>query len=195
MHIKKNNKGIAKTIKRTREHYHSEAAIIKAANIIIMRSIWDAMNLGTMKDLYEELEISRTTATSIIRGDMFAGKEWEHEKVAKKMKMNPDIFSGKRLLLIQGETILYIQENFEKLLAEQGVKNKVPYLYEKDELITEELLWGAILDSYEYKKDNDWNKGKQHLIHEIARQTKDEDFNDVQVWKFWNYMRRKYQKN
>lgn len=180
--------------------HYSKEAVIRAANMYILRKVVDTMLKENEKYYQEIFGVGKSTLNEIVAGTTSAGKNWEYKIIAQKMHMDEDVFSGKRLIYINGETISYIKDNFEKLVADINInvtekgfsEKKKKLLKEKDKVTSEYALWDCILNEREYKSGDIWNKAKTHILREVAKQTKEENFEDAQLWKFWNYIKKNY---
>lgn len=173
--------------------YYSKEAVIRAANMYILRKVVDTM-LKENEEYYKEIfGVSKSTLDNIADGDTWAGKDMMKKDFAEERHMDVRVFTGERLIHIDGETINYIKDNFEKLIDDKNSSRikKEKLLKEKDKVASEYALWECILNEREYKGDI-WNKAKTHILREVAKQTKEENFEDAQLWKFWNYIRKNY---
>lgn len=176
--------------------YDNERAVRRAANLIILRKVRDKM--GISREVFEkEMKIKKSSIDNIIAGDSYAGKAWfdKHAKeVAMKMKMDPDVFTGERLLYIGCDIMKVVKtqiksKDFSDRLNESELtedeKKKV------NNIIGDEFyLWKSILEDIIHDIEDIEHQSKMSILQDISRQVEEESFNDDQLWKFWNYFRK-----
>ena len=175
----------------------------RAANLIIIKHVARIMKVTNI--LYKELGITRQTVDNIISNVENSASRWDYKAVAEKMKLNPKVFTGDVLLKIEGENFKVLQQEYLK-----GVKNLInntkdekkrkeyKEILKKDKL-SESAIWNYYFDS-KSGGDSDLSiseiemfiETEKMLKADLTKQVHEEDFNDAQLWKFWNYMRKKY---
>lgn len=171
--------------------------IIKAANMYILRKVADTM-LGRI-DYKKIFNISKTAINDICSRSADAAKAWDYEEVAKKMKMDPRVFSGDYLIELRGKCLEDMEKNFEEAVMANEIlnqKKKKEYINENNN-INEYILWKSVLDRdadiENIFSDKEMIKIKNFILRYVAEQTKDEHFEDLQLWKFWDYIRKNFQ--
>lgn len=165
--------------------------ITRAANMIILKKVSDTMKIPGER-LYEEvLCLNRKTCDRIIEASEGAGARWEYKKVAQKLKMDPKVFSGERLLRIDADIIREIKKEYR---AEGGkIQNRIKrdkFLREEESNTSEFEVWHYIFNEEIYDADDIWHQTRMELLREVAKRTKTETFHDEQLWLFWNYLRK-----
>ena len=155
--------------------------------------------------LYKELGITRQTVDNVISNVENSASRWGYKSVAEKMKLDAKVFTGDVLLKIEGENFKVLQQEYLK-----GVKNLInntkdekkrkeyKEILKKDKL-SESGIWNYYFDS-KSGGDSDLSiseiemfiETEKMLKADLTKQVHEEDFNDAQLWKFWNYMRKKY---
>lgn len=175
----------------------------RAANLIIIKHVARIMKVTNI--LYKELGITRQTVDNIISNVENSASRWDYKAVAEKMKLDPKVFTGDVLLKIEGENFKVLQQEYLK-----GVKNLInntkdekkrkeyKEILKKDKL-SESGIWNYYFDS-KSGGDSDLSiseiemfiETEKMLKADLTKQVHEEDFNDAQLWKFWNYMRKKY---
>lgn len=177
-----------------------EKLIIRAANMLILKKVADIMKKGG-DVFYETIGLSRGQVDRMIARERHDYK-WKYEEVAKEMKMDPKVFTGERLIIIEGELVKYIRDHFEELIEADEIKGKL----DKETAMSEAKIWEIIAKEYDEKHSEEqaqeveekvsrteeiYYNTQKAMLDEVVRQTKEEDFVDVQLWRFWNYMRKK----
>lgn len=174
--------------------------IIKAANMYILRKVMDTM-LGCTEIYYKEIfNISRAAIDNICNISDTAAKTWDYVAVAEKMKMDPRVFSGRYLIELRGKCIEDMEKNFKEAIQANKIlnqKERQEYINNKTNYIDEYILWKSVLDrdaaNENIFSDKEMIKIKNFILRYVAEQTKDENFEDPQLWKFWNYIRQNFQ--
>ena len=170
----------------------------RSANLTIIRKVADTMGISS-EDLHKELNRSRSAVNAMIAaGDEKAGNRWNYNEVAKKMNIDPKIFSGERLFEIGGELIQHIKGNYSVLVRTGSGTNaaKNELLQQRKKYTAEYTLWGAILEEItgitQFGDLKKWREAKRLLLHEVGRQTKSRSFKDEELQKLWYYLNKKY---
>lgn len=182
--------------------------IVRAANMIILRKLRDKMKIN--REIFErEMEIKKSSMDNIVKRDPKAAINWKYKAVAvaEKMKMDPDVFEGKRLIhigsSITNEALNYFDEIFEEFIKKNPKYKNTDKQEVKKAISDDEYnLWCVLftdldnrksdenLDDYESLQDNIGQQSKISILADVARQVDEESFNDDQLWKFWNYFRK-----
>jgi len=173
----------------------------RAANLSILRKVADVM--GKTELLYNTerrakkgiLNLSENTISRICTLH-YEPTKWDVEAVAKGLSMDKRVFTGETLIMIKGEALKRFQDDYMKALKTEQLKSKgnpqkLKMIKELSEVIpTEELLWVHILRTGEeeetYQLVRDF---KKILWMDLTKQVREENFEDLQLWKYWNYLR------
>lgn len=174
--------------------YDSKESVIRAANMYILRKVMDTMLKENAKYYKEVFGVSRSTLDNICGNTRDAGVEIDWGKIASKIGMDPEVFYGNRLILINGETINYINKIFDVEISNSNVSKEIKdfLLMQKLEKASEYSLWEVILNNKKYESNDIWHNAKRHILNEVGKQTAEQRFEDVQLWLFWNYLRKNY---
>lgn len=170
----------------------------RSVNLKILCHVWDIYTgkKYKMEDFRDKiLGISKTTLDNMIASIPEAGKNWDYKKVAEKLKMDVKVFTGEYLIKIDGNCMKYLRENIDRLIKEDkdaSLQVKRKALSDKGKIINESLLWELILENKSGTEGDIWRKSQTLLLQDIAAQVKEEHFNDLQLWKFWDYLRKNY---
>ena len=173
----------------------------RAANLCILRKVADVM--GKTELLYNTerrakkgiLGLSENTVSRICTLS-YEPTSWDVEAVAKKLQMDRQVFTGETLIRIKGEGFTQFQKEYIKVLKTERLKSggnseKLEMIKELSEIIpTEELLWVHILrtgkEEEAYQTVRDF---KKLLWKDLSKQIREENFEDLQLWKFWHYLK------
>lgn len=168
---------------------------IRAANITILKEVWKAMKTKdvSLEAFYKEIGLAESTVYQITGCNDTIAKKWDYKKIANKFNMDYKVFNGEYLIKIDSEAFRNISKEFDNIV-DKRVKNKFRadnLKKRKTTYSSEEFIWEMILENRDIKKSNPWREIKKQVLYEIEKQTEEEDFNDVQLWRFWNYIRKK----
>lgn len=184
--------------------------LVRAVNFMIIKKVVNAMGI-TADRLYKHLEISESTVDKFIQMDESgAGSRWNYGQVATKWGIDPKIFSGKRLLKINGEVIKEVKRQYvqrEKKAVNQDIKENLARI--RKQIVSEEGLWGYIMENLQIekgarereraprgkklmgkieRKDMKWVGVKASFLREVKNQVNPPSFDDAELWKiFWYF--------
>ena len=180
-----------------------EEMVTLAVNLMIIRKIWD-LRKKSSDDLIDILGTKKIYLDEAISGEP---RNWFHHNdipnAAKKLGLPEDVFYGKQLLEIHGETIKYIEEKYEKLL-ENATNDENADIIEKmngdqkyDDA-TEIKLWWIILKYTPIRENNSKQKdiidekeemypqAKRFLLRELKEQYNNGQFYDPSLQSCYN---------
>lgn len=187
---------------------YCEESIIKAANLIILREIWKYMKAGKVEAFYKLLGISEKTARNIIRGYneekkqymingiittrkiRFPGDKWDYKFAAEKLGMDSKVFSGGRLLQINGSITTEIQKIYinevRKKEKEIDRADYVDFINHKLKYTSEKVIWKYILN---FRTDDEKiEELKEVMLNDMRKQIDENKFNDEQIKRFCTYI-------
>ena len=152
----------------------------RAVNMAILSKMADTYGISAAV-FAKWMDLSQSSIKKIKAMDDLVAKTWDYEKVAEKCRMDPDVFTGDYLIRINTNGIRELCE---------GMSTPTDTLYDEGK------LWQTIID-YRDNSDQDVRKAGKRLqtalLREIGRQVIEEHFEDLQLWKFWDYMRKNKQ--
>lgn len=168
--------------------------VVRSANIQILRKVWlTYFKKKNTNGFYELLGISDSTVDKMVSKDLYFPKEWDYISVAQKIRIDEKVFNGEYLIEIKGEFYRELTEDWdsilEKIFTSRIKKDKAER--KKHVAQNEYVLWKTIIENKKQKEDvNYWKMTHTKLLQDVAEQVKQEDFNDLQLWRFWNFIRK-----
>lgn len=175
-----------------------------AANLLIIRKMWDLCNDKKLDDLIDILGTKKKYIDDAIAGD---GNNWfkytDILGAAKRLGLPVDVLYGKQLLEIQGETIDYIQNHYEELLNSalnddnRDIIEKMLGEQKYDDA-TEIKLWWIILKYTPVRENNSKQKeiidkeeemypqAKRFMLRELKEQVEKGQFDDPALQSYYN---------
>lgn len=171
---------------------------VRSINITILGKVWDAYmcNRYSIDEFAKLLGISGSTIDKIKAADAYAGKKWDYSSVAERIGIDKKIFSGEHLIKIDGDCMKYFKEHYEEILDEAKVSAEKRKQLSRDYVIDEYKLWKYILDGNYGIGGNVSGKNNKDfhtlLMRDIAKQVKEENFNDIQLYKFLTFLKKNY---
>lgn len=169
--------------------------IVRSANIKILRKVWITYFKRTNTDgFYELLGISDSTVDKIVSKDLYFPKEWDYKSAADKIGIDEKVFSGEYLIEIEGSFYQELINGWDRMIEEKFTKKieKSDAERKKHVAQNEYVLWKTIIENKKQKDGevNYWKETHTRLLQDVAEQVKQENFNDAQLWKFWNFIRK-----
>lgn len=187
-----------------------DKSFIKGANLIILSKVWKYMKAGNVDGFYELLGISEKTARNLIRGYSeekkqymingvittrkirFPGDRWDYKAIAEKLGLDYRIFSGERLLQINGNMTKKIKRIYEDELYKALKSGKISkaeyneYIGHESEYTTEKKIWKYIIIFR--NKDKQIKELQKVMLNNLKQQVINKKFNDEQLNKFCSYV-------
>lgn len=188
-------------------YYFDEDQVTLAANLSIIRKMWDLCNDKKSDDLADMLGTKKKYLDDAIAGD---SENWfkytDISGAAKRLGLPVDVLLGKQLLEIQGETIDYIQNHYEELLnnaANDENRNIIEKMLgeQKYDDATEIKLWWIILKYTPVRENNSkmkeeidedeemYPQAKRFLLRELKEQVEKGQFYDAALQSYYNIIK------
>ena len=170
-------------------------------NILIMKEAWKAVGKKTdefykvigIYRIYNDILMGSNTEVTMYESMNRFFDEWNIEEISNKIGLNPDVLTGDYVIEINTESIQYLRNNFEELIASADASEdaKKKLLKKKDLVINESYLWDCIICCKITKKsENDaFQKSFNLLKKEIRNQVKNDNIQDEQLRIFVNYIK------
>ncbi len=167
--------------------------VVRIANLLILKKVWDVCTPKEVKmdEFYERMGISRSSVDKIIDRESASGVRWDTYKAAKTFGIDEEVLLGEKLLIIEGDSIKAIREEYDRQLNHEELTNegRDKLRRERDKNTSEHEYWKYILQYKEPDKNDIWQNSKNVLLREVGKQAKNPDFNDVNLWKFWYHIK------
>ena len=151
--------------------------LYRAVNIAILSKMADKSGIGA-SEFAGWMNLSQSSIKKMKAMEELVAKTWDYEEVANELRMDPAVFTGDYLIQINTKEV---RELCAGMSAPTGIK------------YTEGKIWETII-GYRENGDPDIRKSGKRLqtvlLNEIGKQVLEEHFEDLQLWKFWDYIRK-----